>query len=218
MPIFFLTSSEDIKMADLLGGLLDSLTFFPLAVIVLLTMLQDRRRQLWPVAGMFAPLVVGNAMCVATRSYALLPIVYSYFLLICIGIIIYMVRATRQYSRWLRDNYADLEHKEVWQSFVVLAIILLVFAFYVFVYEGSAYLYAIQVMSAVLICYLLWRVETLSDLSIPQMQSLPEDLSLSANRDCVSHSDLQVKKSAKITPHVLNRDSYLGEFANFVVK
>ena len=31
-----------------------------------------------------------------------------------------MVRALRQYGRWLRDNYADLEHKEVWQSFVVL--------------------------------------------------------------------------------------------------
>ena len=78
-----------------------------------------------------------------------------------------MVRATRQYGRWLRDNYADLEHKEVWQSFVVLTIILLVFVIYAFVSEGLAYLYAMQVIIIVLICYLLWRVETLSDLSIP---------------------------------------------------
>ena len=83
-----------------------------------------------------------------------------------------MVRATMQYGRWLRDNYADLEHKEVWQSFVVLAIILLAFAIYVFIYEGTVYLYAIQVIIAMLICYLLWRVETLSDLSIPVNNTL----------------------------------------------
>ena len=85
----------------------------------------------------------------------------------CIGFIIYMVRALRQYGRWLRDNYADLEHKEVWQSFVVLAIMLMVFVIYVFVSEGPAYQYAMQVIVLILIYYLLWRVETLSDLSIP---------------------------------------------------
>ena len=79
----------------------------------------------------------------------------------CIGLIIYMVRALRQYGRWLRDNYADLEHKEVWQSFVVLAIILLVFVIYVFTSKGTFYQYAMQVIVLVLIGYLLWRVETL---------------------------------------------------------
>jgi hypothetical protein len=61
MPIFFLTSSEDIMMIDLIGGLLDSMTVFPLMIVVLLAMLQDRRRPLWPVTVMFAPIVVGNA-------------------------------------------------------------------------------------------------------------------------------------------------------------
>jgi AraC-like DNA-binding protein len=83
-----------------------------------------------------------------------------------------MVREVRRYGRWLRDNYADLEHKEVWQSFAVLAIVLLVFGIYAFIYEGLAYLYAMQVIGAMFICYLLWRVETLSDLSIPLSQNL----------------------------------------------
>ena len=48
LPLFFLTSSEAIKLTDLAGGLLDSITFFPFAIIVLLTMLQDRQRPLWP--------------------------------------------------------------------------------------------------------------------------------------------------------------------------
>ena len=167
MPIFFLTSADDVKMTDLVGGLLDCMTFFPMSVIVLLAMLQDRRRPLWPVAAMMAPIVAAGVFGVAARSYAFLPIAYVYFLLMCIGIIIYMVRATKQYGRWLRDNFADLEHKEVWQSHVVMAVILLVFAIYVFTSKGPVYQYAMQVIYVILICYLLWRVETLSDLSIP---------------------------------------------------
>ena len=166
MSIIFLKSADSVKIVDLIGGMLDCMTFFPLAIIVLLTMLQDRRRPLWPVAVVIAPLVVGNALCVTTSSYALYPIIHGYFLLMCIGIIIYMVCATRQYGRWLRDNFADLEHKEVWQSIVVLAVILLVFVIYAFTNEGVTYIYAMQVIVAVLVCYLLWRVETLSDLSM----------------------------------------------------
>ena len=183
MPIFFITSSEDIKMIDLIGGLLDCMTTLPLAIIVLLAMLQDRRRQLWPVAVMFAPLIVGNAMCVATRSYDLVPLLYLYALLVCIGFIIYMVRETRRYGRWLRDNYADLEHKEVWQSLVVLAIILLAFVTYALASNGPAYQYSMQVISIVLICYLLWRVETLSDLSIPDNDTSEETVATEHEKD-----------------------------------
>ena len=155
MPIFFLSSSEDIMTIDLIGGLLDCLTLFPVAIVVLLAMLQDRRRPLWPVAAMMAPIILATAWCVVARSYVILPILYVYSLLMCIGLIIYMVCALRQYGRWLRDNYADLEHKEVWQSFVVLTIVLLVFVIYVFTSEGTFYQYAMQVICIVLICYLL---------------------------------------------------------------
>ena len=165
MPIFFLTSSEDIMMTDLVGGLLDSMSVFPLAIIVMFNMLQDRRRPLWPIAVMIAPFVVGGVFSIATLSYALIPMLYVYLLLLSVCIIIYMVRATRQYGRWLRDNYADLEHKEVWQSFVVLAFILLLIVFYAFVSEGSLSQYAMQVIGIVLIGYLLWRVETLNSLT-----------------------------------------------------
>ena len=82
-----------------------------------------------------------------------------------------MVREVRRYGRWLRDNYADLEHKEVWQSFLVLATILLVFGIYVSGVGGLVYEYIVQVGGILLICYLLWRVEMLSDLSIRQPQS-----------------------------------------------
>ena len=183
MPIFFLSSNEDILLCDLIGGLLDSMTCFPLAMVVLFTMLQDRRRPLWPIAVLFAPLIAGMVWSVATRSEALLPVIFAYFALVCLGLIVYMACAVRQYGRWLRDNYADLEHKEVWQSFVVLAVMLLVFGIYSIGIRGPVYQYVFQINDVVLICYLLWRVETLSDLSLSQQQSLPVDLSISVNEE-----------------------------------
>ena len=167
MQIFFLTSAEDIMMTDLIGGLLDSVLAVPLVICVMLNILQDRRRPLWPIPLMIAPFVVGEVYSIATLSYAVIPMLYVYLLLLSICIAIYMFRATRQYGRWLRDNYADLEHKEVWQSLVVLALMLLLFVFYTFLGNVTLFLYAYQLFDIVFLGYLLWRVETLSDLSVP---------------------------------------------------
>ena len=168
LPTYFLTSPDDMMLGSLIAGLLDSMTVIPLAIVILLVMLQDRRRPLWPVALMVAPLIAGNVWGIAACSYALLPVLFVYFLLMWLGLIIYMVREVRRYGRWLRDNYADLEHKEVWQSFVVLAIILLVYAIYSLDVGELIYEYALDVIIIVLVCYLLWRVETLSDLTLSQ--------------------------------------------------
>ena len=166
LPTYFLSSSDDVVLFGLIGSLLDCLTFFPLEIVVLLAMLQDRHRPLWPVSLMLAPPIAGMAWSVISRSDALMPLIRIYFLLLSIGLIIYMVREVRRYRRWLRDNYADLEHKEVWQSFLVLAVIFIASDFYVGGYGLPVYEYVSQALAIVLICYLLWRVETLSDLSM----------------------------------------------------
>ena len=212
MPIFFLTSSEDIMMTDLVGGLLDSMTVFPLAIIVMLNMLQDRRRPLWPIALMIAPFVVGGVFSVATLSYALIPVLYVYLLLLSVCIVIYMVRATRQYGRWLRENYADLEHKEVWQSFVVMAFILLLIVLYAFVSKGPLSQYAMQVIGIVLIGYLLWRVETLSDLSIPLQQSLPAEDTVTEDVENHDLSPTTHKRSTLVALSAKNIDPLLQKY------
>ena len=168
LPSVFLTSDDDIQLCNFIGALFDCMIVYPLVIVLLLSMLQDRRRPLWPVAVMIAPLVVGMAVCIVNQNDTLLPILRIYILLLGIGLIIYMVREVRQYGRWLRDNYADLEHKEVWQSFLVLAIIIMLFGIYASGVGGLAYEYAVQTLDIVLVFYLLWRVETISDLSIPQ--------------------------------------------------
>lgn len=166
-PAMAFSSSEAVERWMLIGALLDCLLTIPVALVVMLCMLQDKRRPLWPVWAVVAPLVILMAWSVVTRSYALMPWMQGYFLLASIGFMIYMVFEVRQYGRWLRDNYADLEHKEVWQSLLVLAVIMFLFVYYVTGYGSITYEYIIQVSGLLLIGHLLWRVETLQDLNLP---------------------------------------------------
>ena len=177
MPSIYLTSSEDKMLCYDIGGMLDCMTTFPLAIVILFTMLQDRRRPLWLAFVMVIPLVVLLALNLGTHDEAFLPMFHAYLFLLAIGLTIYMIHEVRRYGCWLRDNYADLEHKEVWQSFVVLAVMLLGFGIYSFEIGGLANKYIVQVNNIILICYLLWRVESLSDLSISQQQSISAGLS-----------------------------------------
>ena len=154
LPMYFLTSPDDVMLGCQIAGLLDCLTVVSQAPAVACLV-------------MMAPFVAGRLWCIATRSDALLPILFGCFMLVCIGLIIYMVRALRQYRGWLRNNYADLEHKEVWQGFVVLAIMQAEYLIYSLDIGELIYEYAMESINIVLICYLLWRIETLSDLSLP---------------------------------------------------
>ena len=166
-PTMALSSSEAVERWTLIGGLLDCLLTIPVALVVMLCMLQDKRRPLWPVWLAMVPLVIMMGVSIANRSEALLPWMPGYFLLAVIGFTVYMVREVQRYGRWLRDNYADLEHKEVWQSLLVLAVIMFLFVYYVTGYGSITYEYIIQVSGLLLIGHLLWRVETLQDLNLP---------------------------------------------------
>jgi len=183
LPTYFLPSGDTYILCAFIGGLFDCILTLPLAFAIMFVMLQDRRRPLWPIAVMMAPLAACVLWGMFTLSFAILQVVRTYFILLAIGLFIYMVREVRRYGRWLRDNYADLEHKEVWQSFVVIAVILLMFTFYVLGIEVPAYEFVIQVCCGLLICYLLWRVETLSDLTIEPSPVQPIEALSSERKD-----------------------------------
>ena len=167
LPGTMMADGEAVDRWTLIGGLLDCLLTIPVALVVMLCMLQDKRRPLCPVWLAVAPLVIMMGVNIANRSVALMPWMQGYILLAVIGFTVYMVREVRQYGRWLRDNYADLEHKEVWQSLLVLAVIMFLFVYYVTGYGSITYEYIIQVSGLLLIGHLLWRVETLQDLNLP---------------------------------------------------
>ena len=146
------------------GDLLSIIVAAGLDCGMLLAMLQDHRRPLWPFILASLPIVVLFAMMIDSHDVGLLSWVRGYFMLMTIVIIIYMIFAVRQYSLWLRHNYADLEHKEVWQSFLILAFCLLVLSFYIYSSSGMTYEYVLQTFDYLLVVILLWRVETLQTL------------------------------------------------------
>ena len=143
---------------------LDCVVLIPLIMGMLFSMLQDRRRPLWPFILASLPVVALFAVIINRHDLTLVSWVQGYFMLMTIVIIIYMAYAVRQYSLWLRNNYADLEHKEVWQSFMVLAICLLILSFYIYSSSGMTYEYTLQVFDYLFVIILLWRVETLQTL------------------------------------------------------
>lgn len=210
LPSYFLTSGDDASLCFLLGGLLDCLTVFPLLIVILFVMLQDRRRPLWPAAVMVAPLVVGVVLCISSRSLAFLPMLYVYLILLSIGLIIYMVCALRQYRSWLRDNYADLEHKEVWQSLTVLGIFLLLFSIYAISAKALVYEYILQAYGMMLTCFLVWRVETLNDLSITQSQNILSDVDIPDKYESnVSKKNFIDNIGLLLQRHCVNTELYL---------
>ena len=155
---------SDPWIAIIVGAGLDCLTLVPVLMVMLLAMLQDRRRPLWPVVVAQVPVAVILVACIIYRDYVFVSYLRMYILLLGIVFMITMAQAVRQYGRWLRDNYADLEHKEVWQSFVAIFVCWLILCFYIMIDNSRVFAYIVQVNDIVLIGLLLWRVETLQRL------------------------------------------------------
>ena len=145
---------------------LDLLMLFPTIAGLLLSMLQDRRRPVWPMLVALIPAFVILALCIIRGDENLFLPLSLYVIALYASMMLYMYFAVRHYGRWLRDNYADLEHKEVWQSFVILAGFLLFFVMYSSTTESSTLLvYLLQIDCIIIVALLLWRVETLQTLS-----------------------------------------------------
>ena len=103
---------------------LDLLLLFPSIVGILMSMLQDRRRPIWPFMLMMVPTAVLLLISIFRGGTALyVPLGVSVVLLYAL-LIVFIFIAVRHYGYWLRDNYADLERKEVWQSTLILALFL----------------------------------------------------------------------------------------------
>jgi len=145
---------------------LDIMTILPALLCTMLVMLQDRDRPLWPV-GVIVALALTDLSIInaAGTDASTVHIVLSSFIILCISIT--MVRSVRQYRRWLCDNYADMEHKEVWQSLIVLAAFILSSVTYFVFSKGIFWEIVTQLTDIVLIFIMLWRVETLQTLEEP---------------------------------------------------
>ncbi len=201
MPLFFITSTESVILYNFVGGILDCMTVFPMSAVVLFAMLQDRKRPVLPIIIIMIPLLVLLSLCIITESEDIAMAAYVYYGLIWVVLFIYMVRELKRYGRWLRSNYADLEHKEVWQSAAALFIMLTSFSLYLFVAENVYIEYTLQYVILIMIIYLLWRVETLSDLSLSQQQQ-PIPVEKKATEEVNETSETN---ESKLSPYIMDK-------------
>ena len=146
---------------------LDLLLLFPTIAGILLSMLQDRRRPVWPVLALLVPALVLLALSgIRGDDFFYTPLII-YVLCLYAFIMLFLFLAVRRYGRWLRDNYADLENKEVWQSLLLLAVFMLLFVMYSSTTGGSPIMeYLLQIDCIIIVGLLLWRVETLQQLNV----------------------------------------------------
>ena len=144
----------------------DVLLLIPIVAGFLLSMLQDRHRPVWPVVVALVPSIVLSALSIIRNNEAFMEWMRIYVVVVFALFMVYMSFSVRRYGRWLRDNYADLENKEVWQSFLILVVLILLSILYLFTSEQSKILiYLLEYACIVIMALLLWRVETLQALS-----------------------------------------------------
>ena len=164
--LFIIFSLDFESLCYQLIVLTDTMLLLTTIAGTMLSMLQDRRRPMWPVLVAMLPFVALFGLYFAFPSDLLKLTIMAYLMLLSVAFAVYMVFAIRRYDRWLNDNYADLEHKRVWLSQVVAFLCMLVFVLYE-VSEDMVLIFCLHIVDLVLVFLLLWRVETL-----PQLDAL----------------------------------------------
>ena len=167
--LFYIFSNDLQSIGYLVLTMSDFVLLFATFAGMLLAMLQDRRRQVWPALVATIPFVLIWGAFAVYRSHLIELIAAAYLILLGLVFAAYMIFATRQYGRWLNDNYADLENKKVWLSQTVALICMLLFVLYVLA-TNMVFIWLIHIIELVLVVLLLWRVETLPQLEETRMQ------------------------------------------------
>ena len=158
--LFYIYSGDLHSVAYLVIVMVDCMLLFVTFAGMLLAMLQDRRRPVWPALVIMIPFVALWGAVMAFPSKLFEQITAAYLVLLGLLFTVHMIFAIRQYGRWLNDNYADLENKKVWLCQAVALGCMLLFVLYVFAVD-MVLIWFIHIIALVLVGLLLWRVETL---------------------------------------------------------
>ena len=200
---------------------LDFLLLIPIIAGILLSMLQDRRRPVWPVAVALVPAIVLAALNIIYKEDAFLTWQGIYVIAVYAVLMVYMYFAVRRYGRWLRDNYADLENKEVWQSFLILAVFMLFSVLYLFTSgQTKVLIYLLEFVCVIIMGLVLWRVETLQSLSESVTADVEEPAEearkTSAPTATPTKMDILLKKHCEDNQLYLQNDLTLAQLANII--
>ncbi len=204
--------AADVTPRTELCILLDALISLPAMMFTLFAMLQDRKRPIWPI--LLVEVLSVLVICLFFFSGKIYtPVVIIIFCVIMVSVVVLALRYVREYQRWLRENYADLEHKEVVTSMIVIFAFMLTPVIYNFFILDPSYDIIIELMDIVLIFILLWRVETLQTLEEPETQ--PQDTA-TASVDVFSKIEILLQKHCVEEQYYLRHDVSLSQLAGLI--
>lgn len=173
--------TDDLFVRNIVAVTLDDITLIPLVMSMLLRMLQDRQRKVWPWYLAQIPILAAATAGIVTHSeFYGFDMMHYWQLLVIIVFVVYYIHALKHYGHWLRENYADLEHKELWKSLLFVIVLFIFFEVYTTNAGQMLKEYLSQLITIVIVAFLLWRVETLQKLEVkedpiiePDKQELP---------------------------------------------
>ena len=167
--LFYIYSGDLNSAAYLVLAMLDCVLLFVTFAGMLLAMLQDRRRKVWPAMVAVMPFVLIAGAYIIFHIDWILQTAAGYLLLLGLIFTGYMIFSIRQYGRWLNDNYADLENKRVWLCQAVALGCMLLFMLYVLATD-IVLIWLVHFIELVIVVLLLWRVE-----SLPRLETLAKE-------------------------------------------
>lgn len=167
---FYIYSGDTHSVVYLVNVVLDCAGMLTTIAGTLLSMLQDRKRPVWPAFAAMIPVIALGVFHICYPDGPFMDIATVYILSFYVLFSGYIAFSVRKYGQWLNDNYADLENKKVWLSQMVSLVCLLMFIFYVLVDSQNILIYLLHFIQLLLIGLLLWRVETLPLLEEPPVQ------------------------------------------------
>ena len=220
LGVYWLT--DDRLVRNIVAVTLDHVTLVPLVMALLLRLLQDRQRPLWPWFLAQVPIAVAATVGIVRHDgFYGFDLTTYWQRAVMVIFVVYYIYVLIQYGRWLRENYADLEHKEVWQSLLFMAALFVVYEVY-FTNPGEMVReYLAQVETFVIIVFLLWRVETLQELILensPADSSLQESAHQQNNAhdqdsELMSNIAMLLKKHCETPQLYLQHDLTLAQLA-----
>ena len=168
--LFYIYSNDFNSLFCIVIATIDCVGLLTTIPGMLFAMLQDRKRRVWPVALGTLPYIVLGILNVLHPDRGYIDMAIAYLLAFFFAFTIYMIYAVRQYGRWLRNNYADLEHKEVLVS-QVLVFLVLILIISDGLESGDVVIGGfLQIVEIVFFGLLLWRIETLPKLEEAPME------------------------------------------------
>ena len=211
---FYIFSSDMNSTGSLVLAMADCVLLFVTFAGMLLAMLQDRRRKVWPALAAVIPFVLIAVAFMIFHIDWIQLVAAGYLLLLGLVFTAYMVFAIRQYGRWLNDNYADLENKRVWLCQAVSLFCMLLFVLYVLATD-MVFIWLVHIIELVIVVLLLWRVESLPTLELPAQPEAQQPAAVPVAID-LAHIEEQLKDYCVARQLYLQNDVSIDQLAQAI--